>query len=91
VALGRLRRGARAEGAGRRRAAAAEEGQDADEQLQGALPDDADPDWAQALVERVVEGMSGSDFPATVNEHCARSCAVRASCPAWPEGQGVVR
>ena len=66
-------------------------GKAADEQFQGALPDDADPEWAQALVERVVEGMSGSDFPATVNEHCARSCAVRGSCPAWPEGQGVVR
>jgi superfamily I DNA/RNA helicase len=43
------------------------------------------------LVERVVQGMSGSDFPATVNEHCARTCAVRASCPAWPEGESVLR
>ena len=66
-------------------------GKSADEQLQRALPDDEDPDWARALVDRVVEGMSGSDFPATVNEHCARTCAVRASCPAWPEGDGVLR
>jgi superfamily I DNA/RNA helicase/RecB family exonuclease len=66
-------------------------GKAADEQLQGALPDDADPRWARELVERVVVGMSGSDFPATVNEHCARSCSVRSSCPAWPEGQGVLR
>ena len=66
-------------------------GKKADEQLQRSLLDDDDPDWARSLVERVVEGMSGSDFPATVNEHCARSCAVRASCPAWPEGDGVLR
>jgi RecB family exonuclease len=66
-------------------------GKSADEQLQRALPEDDDPDWARALVEKVVEGMSGSDFPATVNEHCTRGCAVRSSCPAWPEGQGVLR
>jgi ATP-dependent exoDNAse (exonuclease V) beta subunit len=66
-------------------------GKKADEQLQPALADDDDPDWARGLVERVVEGMSGSDFPATVNEHCARTCAVRASCPAWPEGESVLR
>ena len=66
-------------------------GKGADEQLQGALADDDDPGWARALVERVVDGMSGSEFPATVNEHCARTCSVRASCPAWPEGEGVLR
>ena len=66
-------------------------GKKADEQLQPALADDEDPDWARALVERVVQGMSGSDFPATVNEHCARTCSVRASCPAWPEGESVLR
>jgi len=66
-------------------------GKKADEQLQAALGDDDDPDWARGLVERVVQGMSGSDFPATVNEHCARTCAVRASCPAWPEGDSVLR
>jgi superfamily I DNA/RNA helicase/RecB family exonuclease len=66
-------------------------GRQADEQHQGALPEDAEPGWAAALVERVVEGMSGAAFPATVNEHCARSCSVRTSCPAWPEGEGVVR
>jgi RecB family exonuclease len=66
-------------------------GKKADEQLQPALAEDDDPEWARALVERVVQGMSGSDFPATVNEHCARTCAVRASCPAWPEGESVLR
>jgi RecB family exonuclease len=63
----------------------------ANEQLQAALPDDEDPDWAAELVERVVQGMSGADFPATVNKHCARTCPVRSSCPAWPDGDGVVR
>jgi superfamily I DNA/RNA helicase/RecB family exonuclease len=66
-------------------------GRSADEQLQGALPDDDDPDWARALVTRVVEGMSAAAFPATVNEHCTRTCRVRSSCPAWPEGEGVLR
>jgi superfamily I DNA/RNA helicase/RecB family exonuclease len=66
-------------------------GKAADEQLQGPLADDEDPDWARSLVARVVDGMSGSSFPATVNEHCARTCTVRASCPAWPEGEGVLR
>ena len=66
-------------------------GKTADEQVQGALSDDEDPDWARALVDRVVAGMSGGAFPATVNEHCARACPVRGSCPAWPEGAGVLR
>ena len=66
-------------------------GKKADEQLQPALGADDDPEWARELVQRVVQGMSGSDFPATVNEHCARTCSVRASCPAWPEGESVLR
>ncbi len=66
-------------------------GKKADEQLQPALAADDDPEWARELVQRVVQGMSGSDFPATVNEHCARTCSVRASCPAWPEGESVLR
>ena len=35
--------------------------------------------------------MSGNAFPATVNEHCTRSCQVRSCCPAWPDGDGVLR
>ncbi|MCW2778762.1 MAG: putative ATP-dependent helicase [Frankiales bacterium] len=65
-------------------------GKQADEQVQQALADDDDPEWARTVVERVVGGMSGSAFPAAVNDHC-RTCAVRTSCPAWPEGQGVLR
>ncbi len=65
-------------------------GKEAAEQRQPALADDDDPDWAAALVERVVTGMSGAVFPAQVNDGC-RTCRVRACCPAWPEGQGVLR
>lgn len=65
-------------------------GKKAKEQLQRALDDDEEPTWAADLVGRVVEGMSGSAFPAQVNEHC-RTCAVRTSCPLWPQGQGVLR
>ena len=60
------------------------------EQRQPPLGEDAEPNWAYALVTRVVEGMSGRAFPATVNDGC-RSCKVRTSCPAQPDGQGVLR
>jgi len=62
----------------------------AEEQHQSALGQDEEPDWAQELVGRVVEGMSGNSFPAQVNDGC-RTCAVRSCCPLWPEGQGVLR
>ena len=62
----------------------------AEEQHQQALGQDSEPGWAGELVSRVVDGMSGSSFPAQVNDGC-RTCAVRSSCPLWPEGQGVLR
>ena len=62
----------------------------ADEQAQVALGEDAEPGWAQQLLDRVVTGMGGSAFPATVNDGC-RTCSVRTSCPVWPEGEGVLR
>jgi superfamily I DNA/RNA helicase/RecB family exonuclease len=65
-------------------------GKTAAEQAQPALADDPEPGWARELVDRVVTGMSGVEFPARANDLCGR-CAVRSSCPAWPEGQGVVR
>ncbi len=65
-------------------------GKKAAEQVQQPLADDDDPGWARELVERVVEGMSGAAFPASVNDHC-RTCKVRSTCPAFPEGQGVLR
>jgi RecB family exonuclease len=88
---GGLRRDARPHRAGGASLLQLKKGKEADEQRQAALPDDEDPDWAAELVERVVQGMSGADFPATVNKHCARTCPVRSSCPAWPDGDGVVR
>jgi superfamily I DNA/RNA helicase/RecB family exonuclease len=66
-------------------------GKNAAEQSQPALADDADPDWAHDLLRRVVEGMGGAEFPATVNDSCRSACAVRRCCPAWPEGDGVLR
>ena len=65
-------------------------GKAAGEQRQPALADDDDPGWARDLVARVVAGMSGAVFPATANDGC-RTCRVRACCPVWPEGQGVLR
>ena len=63
---------------------------DAAEQQQRALADDDEPEWARELVERVIDGMSGSSFPAAANDGC-RNCPVRTCCPLWPEGQGVLR
>ena len=57
-------------------------------QQQHPLADDADPQWAAALVERVAEGMAGQAFPATVNPRC-RICDVRRCCPAQLEGRQV--
>ena len=65
-------------------------GRSAVEQLQPSLADDTEPGWARSMVGRVVDGMAGAEFPATVNDLCTR-CDVRGACPAWPEGQGVVR
>jgi RecB family exonuclease len=59
-------------------------------QPQGALPEDAEPDWAQELVETVAAGMAGPLFKATVNPGC-RTCPVRSCCPAHPEGEQVTQ
>jgi superfamily I DNA/RNA helicase/RecB family exonuclease len=63
----------------------------AGEQVQPALADADDPGWAEQLVSDVVAGMSGSTFLAVVNDRCERACPVRSSCPAHPDGDGVVR
>jgi superfamily I DNA/RNA helicase/RecB family exonuclease len=65
-------------------------GKEAGCQAQRPLADDPEPGWARELVGRVVEGMGGAAFPARANDLCNR-CSVRSSCPAWPEGAGVVR
>jgi len=58
------------------------------EQAQVALADAEDPDWAARLLDRVVLGMSGAEFPATVGADC-RNCPVQGSCPAQPSGRQV--
>ncbi|NUR92081.1 MAG: PD-(D/E)XK nuclease family protein, partial [Nonomuraea sp.] len=61
---------------------------DALEQQQGALADDANPRWAHDLVDTVATGMSGPFFQAKVNDGC-RTCAARASCPVNDNGGQV--
>ena len=55
---------------------------------QAPLGDDADPAWAQALLDEVAETVSRSAMAATANDLC-RSCPVTRSCPARPEGRVV--
>jgi RecB family exonuclease len=57
-------------------------------QVQPALADAPDPDWARSLVTAVAAGMAGERFVATVNPGC-RTCGVRRSCPAQPDGRQV--
>jgi superfamily I DNA/RNA helicase/RecB family exonuclease len=57
-------------------------------QGQRPLSDDADPQWAQQLVDTVAEGMAGPVFQAQVNPGC-RHCPVASCCPVHPHGQGV--
>ncbi len=61
---------------------------EAKEQKQGALGGDADPGWAQDLVETVAAGMSANLFVAKVNDGC-RTCAARVSCPVNDNGGQV--
>ncbi|WP_370523928.1 ATP-dependent helicase [Cellulomonas sp. APG4] len=55
---------------------------------QPALSSDADPRWAEDLVDGVARTVSDAVLRATRNDLCRR-CPVRRSCPAQPEG-GVV-
>ena len=57
-------------------------------QPQGALSEDAEPEWAQELVETVAAGMAGPLFQAKVNPGC-RTCPVKSCCPVHPEGGQV--
>ena len=58
------------------------------QQHQHPLADAEDPDWAMSLLARVSAGMSGSQFPATTNQVCAR-CSLRGCCPAVGDGRAV--
>lgn len=54
-------------------------------QQQPPLDTDPESDWPHELLRRTAEGMAAARFPATVGGWC-RTCPVRASCPAQPEG-----
>ncbi|MFF3665313.1 ATP-dependent helicase [Microtetraspora malaysiensis] len=60
----------------------------AKEQAQQALGQDADPDWAERLVETVATGMSERVFVAKINDGC-RTCAAKISCPVNDSGGQV--
>jgi len=55
-------------------------------QPQGPLSESGDPQWAARLVAETAEGMAQPVFRAAVGDHC-KLCAVKASCPAQPEGR----
>lgn len=55
---------------------------------QTALRDDAEPGWAEALVEEVAATVSRSVMAARENALC-RVCPVRRSCPVQDEGRTV--
>jgi RecB family exonuclease len=57
-------------------------------QIQPALTDAPDPNWAATLVDRVAAGMAAAAFPATIGDHC-RTCALIGCCPVQPEGRPV--
>lgn len=60
----------------------------AKEQIQPALSQDEDPDWARRLVQTVAEGMGGGEFLARPGSGC-RTCPGRPSCPAVDDGRQV--
>ncbi|HEX5290082.1 MAG TPA: ATP-dependent DNA helicase [Streptosporangiaceae bacterium] len=57
-------------------------------QRQPGLGDDADPRWAEELVETVAAGMAGPVFTARANPGC-RVCPVAACCPVHERGGQV--
>jgi RecB family exonuclease len=59
-------------------------------QAQPALADAPDPAWAEDLVARVADGMAAAGFRAMVDDRSTcRTCPVRSSCPAQPDGRQV--
>ncbi len=55
-------------------------------QEQPPLAESDDPGWAARLVAETAEGMAAAAFAARSGEWCSQ-CAVRACCPAQPEGR----
>ena len=58
-------------------------------EAQAPLADDEDPAWARELIEATADGMAGASVTATPDEAYCRTCPVRDSCPAAPEGEGI--
>ncbi|GIE98995.1 hypothetical protein Ari01nite_64600 [Paractinoplanes rishiriensis] len=64
-------------------------GKEAREQMQVALAEATDPQWAYAMVKRTAETMAAATFSAVANSRC-RVCPVRTSCPISGKGRQVV-
>ncbi|GHJ50202.1 DNA helicase [Catellatospora sp. TT07R-123] len=62
---------------------------DAKEQVQEAIGESGDPNWAHAMVHRTAATMAASTFVAKVNDKC-RMCPVKSSCPVSGKGRQVV-
>ncbi|MEO7269933.1 MAG: ATP-dependent DNA helicase [Knoellia sp.] len=58
-------------------------------QVQPPLAQDEDPGWAQRLIVDTGELMGGATFVATPSDELCRTCPVRSSCPAQPEGRAL--
>lgn len=58
-------------------------------QAQTPLSHDDDPAWAERLVRETGEAMAGAQFTATPSDDVCRTCPVRSSCPAQPEGRAL--
>lgn len=58
-------------------------------QVQPPLALDEDPEWARRLVVETGELMAGATFVATPSDDVCRTCPVRSSCPAQPEGRAL--
>ena len=58
-------------------------------QVQPPLSRDEDPGWAAQLVQQTGEAMAGATFTATPSDDVCRTCPVRSSCPAQPEGRSL--
>ena len=58
-------------------------------QVQEPLARDEDPQWAHKLVVETGALMGGATFVATPSDDVCRTCPVRSSCPAQPEGRAL--
>jgi superfamily I DNA/RNA helicase/RecB family exonuclease len=58
-------------------------------QSQQPLAEDDDPQWAEELVRATGERMGGATFVASPSDDVCRTCPVRSSCPAQPEGRAL--